>query len=114
MSGFDWSDEWRCVHTTADYETARERLSLDPSTRSMVVLNDGDCGDVWGETKRDGCRPHTTVWCHRFDVAAVIAVLTRHTDSLVGTNPNVWSEDQTVYYHVTHDCVHTRTPGVTP
>lgn len=119
MSGFNWSETWRCVHTTLDYEDVRRLLSEDPSTRSMVAINDGDCGDVWGEVRRDGCRPHTTVWCHRFDIAAVIAVL-HYADSLVGTDPNVWSEDQMLYKHETHTCVHTGgwvlppAPEVTP
>lgn len=102
----DWPSHWRCVHVTLPSEVVDTLLAADPATRSMVTIDDGDCGDVWGETRQDGCRPHTTVWCHEADVAVVTADLDRAA-LLVVTDPNVWSEDQVVVHDaIAHACVH--------
>ena len=102
MTSTRWPEDWRCVHVAADQQHVDLLLAADPATRSMVTIDDGDCGDVWGETRHDGCRPHTTVWCHEADVAVVTADLDRAA-LLVVTDPIVWSEDQVVVHAGVHN-----------
>jgi len=114
MTGIEWPDSWRAVHVSgATLEEVRHALSLFPATRSVLTIDDGDCGDVWGETLRDGCRMHVTAWCHRFDTGQVAFALSALPVMIVGTDPNVWSEKQVVYRQgIAHPCVHTRASGV--
>lgn len=107
MTSTRWPEDWRCVHVAADQQHVDLLLAADPATRSMTTLNDGDCGLVWGEKRTSFCPSHTTVWCHKYDSAIVFHTLDGLDTLIVATDPNVWSEDQTVHRSTAQRCPHT-------
>jgi hypothetical protein len=104
-----WPEDWRSIHVSgASEDEIRTALEEHPGYRSVLSINDGDCGDVWGEKRMLGCRSHVTLWCNKDDVHAIALALMDVPAMIVSTDPNVWSERQIVLRKgIAHSCVHT-------
>lgn len=74
------------LHINDQTEDAIRRLL--PYT---TIVNDWDCGNVWGEPFEEGCRPHVTI---SNPTARVIEVLVAHRIGYIITELNDWSKDK--------------------